>query len=108
MLSQSQARAAAKQITTGLTKAFKDLRRHGYFCRQAFQCCPSHSVSEAAKHSDQYAVYNVQAADYLQEVGQVYLHWRGDGAEIVEAIEKQGLDCLWNGEPSAAILVRLA
>lgn len=105
MLTATQSREAAKVIKANLTKAFKNLRRGGYVCKQNFFCCQS--CGRAAITADKVIFYHAQDNESLLERGEVWLAWSGDGAHIVEVLEQHGLDCEWDGDDANRILVRL-
>lgn len=98
-------------VTRNLTKACADLRRQGYFARsRPIACCQSCGWAEVERHGkrDKAIFYHAQDADLLKETGELWLAWSGDGAEIVEALEKRGLDAEWDGDDATRILVREA
>lgn len=101
-------------------EAFKELRRDGYFARMAFQCCSSCAWAEVPDaKAEKVVFYNRQAADAFKEDGgwygggsltddlqrNLYLQWAGDGARIVEVLNRHGLDAVWDGTDEQAVRV---
>ena len=89
-----------------LTKAFKDLRKAGYFARQSFQCCQGcgwASVPEGK--SDKVVFYHQQDKSDLYRHGYVHLAWSGDGEEIKNILTENDLTVEWNGSDTTRIKV---
>lgn len=90
-----------------ITKAFRDLRKSGYFARQNFWCCQSCAWSAVPEHKQERAVfYHRQDTQDLIKRDEVYLAWVGDGNEIKNILESNGLEVEWNGATSQRILVK--
>jgi hypothetical protein len=80
-----------------LNKAFRDLRKHGYFARQNFLCCQSCGWAEVPDNkSDKVVFYHTQDNDDLQRSGSCHLAWSGNGQEIVEIFHKHGITVEWD------------
>lgn len=88
-----------------VNKAFRDLRKAGYIARQNFWCCMSCGFSAMQqKYPDAKKVvfYHNQDNEAWDKdtktlTDRLYLAWDGDGAEIVDILEKAGLEVIWNG-----------
>jgi hypothetical protein len=52
-----------------------------------------------------YFGYHGQDADMLRRTGNVYLWWRGDGAEICKRLRRFGFTVKWNHDPNQRILI---
>jgi len=84
---------------TNLTVAFKSLRKKGYFAKQNFMCCLSCGNSAIPKDKKKkFVFYHRQDAETLRQYGYCYLAWGGNGKEIVETLEAEGLKVVWNGD----------
>ncbi len=91
-----------------LTKAFKELRRKGYFARQNFLCCQSCGWAEMTDEQAEKAVfYHQQDNDYLKETGSCHLAWSGDGQLIVDILVKNGIEVDWDGSNNKRIGIKL-
>lgn len=91
---------------TNLTKAFKELRKHGYFARQNFTCCQSCGWAEVPDDKGDKAVfYHNQDYQSYKEGGDLYLAWSGDGNLICSVLRENGLDVEWEGTPDVRIRV---
>jgi hypothetical protein len=83
---------------TNLNKAFRQLRKNGYFARQNFLCCDSCAWSSMTTEESQKAVfYHSQGAADLRKTGKVYLSWSGDAVEIINTFERYGIETQWDG-----------
>jgi hypothetical protein len=93
---------------SNLTKAFKELRKEGYFARQNWKCCNSCGweaiPDEQAKHA---VFYYAQNANDLKEHGFCHLSWDGDGKKIVKILKANGLKVTWNGSKAQKIKVEV-
>ena len=91
---------------SNLTKAFKDLRKHGYFARQNFTCCQSCGWSEVPEDkADKAVFYHNQDHHSYKEGGDLYLAWSGDGNLICETLRMHGLQVEWEGTPDRRICI---
>lgn len=88
-----------------LNAAFRDLRKRGYFARKNWQCCMGCGYAAIPETYTKAVFYHAQDADILKETGSVSLAWDGDGAEIVDCLERAGLSVLWNGNKERRIKV---
>ena len=91
---------------TNLSKAFKALRKKGYFARQSFWCCQSCAWSAMTDEQANKAVfYHRQDADNLRDSGTCHLAWSGNGQEIVDVLKDNGIKVDWDGSDSKRILI---
>lgn len=90
-------------VSQSVTKAFKALRKSGYFARQNFACCQSCGLAELPDGTANYVFYHSQDSDDLKESGTCHLAWGGDGAEIVKILNANGVKTEWNGSPDVRI-----
>lgn len=89
---------------SNLTKAFRALRRAGYFARQNFKCCQTCAWS-AIPEDTKCVFYHKQDADRLRNEGAVPLMWEGNGKEIVNIFKAHDLAAVWNGSDAGRIVV---
>lgn len=110
-----------------IAKAFKELRKRGWFARMNFWCCQSCGCSAVPdKAKNKFVFYHNQDADSINDEGNIGVGWRwrrsghltdevvlylthgegGDGREIVEVLNANGLDASWNGNNNTRILVK--
>jgi hypothetical protein len=99
-----------------LDEAFAELDRHGVIARQNFSCCQTCGHAEISTEIEEtasmrpvhgYVFYHQQDTDTVIEEGYLYLAYgavsgREDesvavGYEIVDALERAGLEVAWNG-----------
>lgn len=91
---------------SNLNKAFKALRKAGYFAKQNFTCCQSCAWAEVPDEQSEKAVfYHRQDADDLKESGSCHLAWAGDGKEIVKILEENGVKTEWEGTDNKRIKI---
>ena len=110
-----------------LDAAFAALEREGVICRQNFSCCGSCGASEiwdemaAAEEAglpvQGYAFYHMQDTEAAVQGDGLYLSYGAvaDGSEpaeavgraVVEALERKGLDPIWDGQWTRRIFVPL-
>lgn len=102
------ARPTPTDLRDAIKAAYKDLRRHGYFCRSNFWCCGTCACAAIPEdRGDKYVFYHRQDAQDIDRSGACYLGWAGDGRVIAEAMTSAGLTVEWDGSPRTRILVRL-
>jgi len=90
-----------------INKAFKELRRVGYFAKQDFWCCQSCGWGAMTdKEAEKAVFYHRQDLERFKETGELMLAWSGNGAEIVRIFEHFGLKINWNGLGDTRISVR--
>lgn len=89
-----------------LDRAFVELREKGYFAQRNVACCQSCSWAEIPDEQADKAVFtHEQTEDRISENGVGFLHWAGNGAEIVEVLEANGVEVEWDGSEDTAIKV---
>lgn len=101
----TRAKGIVMTIDAKLTSAFVDLRSRGYFARKNWQCCMSCGYEAIPDHYTKAVFYHAQDAARLKATGEVCLAWDGDGAEIVDCLERAGLAVSWNGKKETRIKV---
>ncbi len=91
---------------SNLTKAFAALRKAGYFARQNFWCCQSCAWAAMTDEQGKKAVF-YHAQDNADKVKgkPFYLGWSGDGKEICDILNKNGVRTDWEGENNKRIQV---
>jgi hypothetical protein len=91
---------------SNLTKAFKALRKKGYFARQNFWCCQSCAWSAMTdEQANKTVFYHRQDADDLRDSGTCHLAWSGNGQEIVDVLKENGVEVDWNGGDGTRIKI---
>jgi hypothetical protein len=94
------------EVSARLNKAFETLRHDGYFCAADWYCCTPCGFNRIpAGYRKKNVWYHGQDAMMLEETGEVYLAWRGNGPLIVEALEREGLHVDWDGDRNHRIHV---
>lgn len=94
-----------------VNKAFRLLRKAGYFAQQDYWCCQScawNAVPEDSYDSGKVVFYHHQDNDAWKgkELGKrLYLAWAGDGNEIVRIIQSVGLATEWDGTENNRIQI---
>jgi len=91
-----------------LTKAFKALRKAGYFAEQNFWCCQSCGWNAIPEDVIERVVfYHRQDAEALESKGECYVSWDGDVDEIIDILEENGIKTEWDGNISTRIKIIL-
>jgi hypothetical protein len=95
----------AWRVREGLKKAFKELRRRGYFARANFWCCQSCGLAAIPDaKARKYVFYHAQDNDSINERGICHLSWAGDPDEIKFICEQVGgLKVTWDGNANKRI-----
>lgn len=95
-----------ERTKSNLTKAFRALRKKGYFAKQNFMCCQSCGCAAIPEENEKkYVFYHSQDNDDLRQYGYCYLAWSGDGKEIVETLEAEGIKVDWKGSNEKRIKI---
>lgn len=93
---------------SNLTKAFKELRKEGYFARQNWKCCQTCGWAAISDEQAKHAVfYHAQDARDLREKNYCHLAWEGDGKKIVKILKSNGLNVKWSGNKEQRIRVEV-
>lgn len=91
-----------KDFKSKLSKAFRELRKAGYFARQNFWCCQSCGWNAVPDGTEKAVFYHNQDNENIED-GFVHLAWAGKGSEIRKALKGAGLRVEWNGKPNQRI-----
>jgi hypothetical protein len=94
--------------------AFNELRKTGWFARMNFHCCQTCGCYAVPKsYNNKFVFYHRQDAEAindngdLNEDGMYMTHGEGgNGTEIMEVLNKHGLNVEWNGNNDTRILVK--
>lgn len=87
-------------------QAFRTLRSAGYFARMHWTCCQSCGWAGVPEDkSDRAVFFHAQDAENYRDDGYVYLAWGGNGHEIAQHFEAQGLRVEWDGSGSKRLKV---
>jgi hypothetical protein len=91
-----------------LVKAFKELTKIGYFAQHNYWCCQSCAWSAMTDEQAKKAVfYHEQDSDDLEENNFCYLSWSGDGQEIVNILNNNGIEVEWSGSETDRIKISI-
>jgi hypothetical protein len=91
---------------SNLSKAFKALRKEGYFARQNFMCCQGCGWSAVPEGREEKVVfYHSQDASQMRKGEDFCLAWTGDGNEICRILNENGVETKWDGSKSTRIIV---
>lgn len=107
------------ELRDKVVDAFRSLRKHGIVARANFCCCSScasYELAQMVKKTNKkgYVYWHRQDEQSFWKTGDLYLGFGSyvDGHDpahigriVVEALEKQALTVLWNGESSRRIKV---
>lgn len=91
-----------------LNKAFRELRKAGYFARQNFQCCNScgwYAVPE--DKGDRAVFYHAQNTETLKSSGITHLSWSGDAQQIISILESNDIKTEWDGTKDRKIQINI-
>lgn len=96
-----------KRRTSRMTKAFRELRKLGYWAKQDWQCCSGCGWSAIPEGVDRSKVvfYHSQDKERFDETGRCQLRWAGSGPEIVRVMKQFGFAVEWNGRKARCIQV---
>ncbi len=94
----------AKPKYEKITKAFRELRKQGYFARQNYLCCNNCAWTCMPAESRKKAVfYHEQDKETLDERGYCYLSWSGSAEEITDVLQDCGIFVSWSGRADRRI-----
>lgn len=92
-------------MSDNLNKAFKALRKAGYFARQNFLCCQSCGWAAIPQDTFKVVFYHNQD-NRSKKLGQpFYLSWNGSGSEIVNILKENNVETKWSGKSHKRIEV---
>lgn len=93
-------------MPNNLTRAFKALRKQGYFARQNFMCCQGCGWSAVPEgKEDKVVFFHGQDAARMRAGNDFHLAWAGDGNEICRILNENGVETEWDGTTSTRIAV---
>lgn len=104
-----------------LSKAFEEMSNAGIVAKENFTCCQTCGSSEIGDYAQEkdygYVFYHQQDTDRAVEGDGVYLSYGHLGlakksmkemtTQIIQTLEKNGLNVVWNGSVHTRILVNL-
>lgn len=104
-----------------LSKAFEEMNNSGIVARENFTCCQTCGSSEIGDYAQEqdfgYVFYHQQDTERAVEGDGVYLSYGHLGLakksmkemtnQIIQTLEKNGLNVVWNGSVHTRILVNL-
>lgn len=100
-----------------LTKAFKELRKLGFFARQNFWCCMTCGCEGVPDDAEKYVFYHNQDKEHLLDSGACHLCWGGGnkertdkeyeviGNQIIQTLNKHGIPTVWDGSRDTRIMI---
>ena len=86
-----------------IRKAFRELRKNGYFARMNFWCCQSCAWSMVPDGNDNAVFFHQQDNETLERSNNCYLAWAGDGDYIVSVLKEHDISVDWDGSPNTRI-----
>jgi hypothetical protein len=94
--------------------AFNELRETGWFARMNFFCCQTCGCAAVPEsYNNKFVFYHAQDAESINDNGDLDEHGMylshgegGNGTEIMEILNKHGLNVEWNGNNDTRILVK--
>jgi hypothetical protein len=96
-----------------ISKAFKELRKLGYFARMNFWCCQSCGCAAVPEsYFNKFVFYHSQDNESIVdgnigEHGMYMTHGEGgDGHQIVSILNKHELKATWDGDNDTRIFVQ--
>lgn len=93
-------------MNSNLNKAFRALRKAGYFARQNWACCQSCGWAEIPDgRGDKAVFYHAQDNDDKRAGKPFHMAWSGDGHEICRILNANGVKTSWNGSEGQRIMV---
>lgn len=92
-------------MQNNLTKAFRELRKVGYFAKQNFTCCQTCAWAEVPDGVEKVVFYHNQDNETKKQGEPFHLAWSGDGREIQRILKKNGVKTKWSGSEDKRILV---
>ena len=89
-----------------LNKAFRALRKAGYFAKQNFWCCQSCGwVAMTDEQAEKAVFYHGQDNDQKVKGEPFHLAWSGNGQEICDILNANGVKTSWEGTANKRIQV---
>lgn len=99
-----------KEKSQQLTKAFRQLRKLGYFAKRKLACCRSCAYYEIPDDKQNLYVYTSYNEEQLKKEGIDYLYWSApndDASEIIKVLKANNIKATWNKDPNTAIKIDL-
>lgn len=91
-----------------INKAFRALRKVGYFAKQDHTCCQTCGWVEVPDEFAEKAVfYHHQDTENLHDHGNCFVAWSGDGEEIRRILNENKVRTDWNGKTNSRIRIYL-
>lgn len=93
-------------MESNLTKAFRNLRRKGYWAKQNHACCQTCGWAEVPDGKEEKVVfYHNQDNDDKIKGKPFHIAWSGNGKEIQSILEKNGVTTEWDGNNDKRIKI---
>ena len=86
-----------------LNKAFRELRKEGFIAKQNFMCCQTCAWAAIPEKEKKVVFYHRQDNDTLKSKNSCYIAWKGNGNQIIEIFNKNGVRTHWDGLDSTRI-----
>lgn len=91
---------------SNLTKAFRELRKNGYWAKQNHTCCQTCGWAEVPDgKEDKVVFYHNQDNENKVRNQPFHLAWSGDGNEIQTILRENGVETRWDGTENQRIEV---
>jgi len=92
--------------STNLNRAFRALRKSGYFARQNFWCCQTCGWADVPEGKENKVVfYHRQDNDDRKLGNPFHVAWSGDGNEICRIFNENGIKTEWDGSDDHRIKI---
>ena len=88
-----------------LNKAFRELRKAGFFAKQNFECCNTCGWALVPGEQKNVVFYHYQAAQRLKNKGVTYLSWSGNAQQIISILESNHIKTEWDGSNNTKIQI---
>jgi hypothetical protein len=89
-----------------INKAFRELRKIGYFARQNFWCCQSCALYAIPEDkSEKYVFYHKQNGKDKWYGKPFCLSWAGNATEIINIFKNNGIEVEWNGNSDTRLKI---
>jgi hypothetical protein len=88
-----------------LNKAFRELRKSGFFAKQNFECCNTCGWASVPGEEKNVVFYHYQAYERLRNTGITYLSWCGNAEQIISIFEANDIKTDWDGSKNTKIQI---
>lgn len=90
-----------------LNKAFRELRKQGFFAMQNFECCNTCGWASVPETAENVVFYHQQNAERLKYSGIAHLSWSGDAQKIISTLVANDIQTKWDGSKDTKIEINI-